>query len=1391
MTGKPHNTRWNIGYWNINGAKKKDKIDIVYELMKDYDIVLLAETHTTKDDEHDFAQRWGRQYRMHWAHGTSQKNGMCMAIKQAHRLKDYDVTADEHGRWVALKTPRDTLTSAATLLLGVYAPSKPQERQRWMPTLNQWEAWDGETIAIGDWNCTANPSLDRISRFRPAGKEAGTEQLQAWMTNLDLRDAYRHRYPHVKAEDGAWTFRRGESLSRIDRILLSGGLIDVDNGMYGNTVDSDHRLVWMTIDGGQRKRRDQRLWRMHNTLPNAPAFRNTILKLLDAHTEALPDNGSYVTAMQATMDKVKTEAKRIQRQQGKKEAQKKRKRASELTALQTIIGKCSQWAASPPGSHRIGLLTRNLRWAHRKLSTKTTKKVQAKMSKVVEWAEDTGAGMKTTWTAARWADVTERINARHNRVEFARQVMIRLQDVVGEANARLTQLGTREWRYAWARVKEKKLQDRVEEVLKTGGATRDFFQRAEKRRAAKPTTITSLHDSKGNAQDGEKAKQKIAVDFYEKLWGKRPTNKIAQRKLLRAIRRKLNNAQTQKLNEPISQREVSKAIKMCRRGAAPGIDGIPIEFYKSFSKELAPLMANVYNEMILQGRMPDSVATAVVVLFYKKNDKKDLKNYRPISLLTAEYKILAKIMAERLKTCLPTLVHPNQQGFVQGGDIRGNILLQKLTAQFCAERLLPLDGAREGLNADDTTAEDGTISRGGIAIFYDGEKAYDRQDRDFMCQVLEQMGCGKDGIFMKTIRTMYTDTKATIRMSGELSDIFDCKGGVRQGCPLSCYLYILVVETLAEIVRQDEQIRGISLPRQGGSAATVKIALFADDTTGYVQDWDSVYAFRECMTTFERASGARVNVDKTFVIVMGTRWTPAQVEGHMNKLGYMMLGADASEKYLGELITTTGNDSGDYRKVLAKARGTLLAWRRLRMYTHSRVRIANALILLKFLYRASVAGMGKKTIEDMQDMLKRFVWMIPLGPTGKGKRAKVSLQRARRAWTKGGIELRDVALMTKASRCSAIKTLRKKGKGGVVPAWGEWLHRDLRTRLKGARLEPKELWERSVVRKRQRNPWSEANYTESCASVWWQLRSRTAAGMQWAAERQDTLHRQLQLTDNEMSRRKIAGKLSKLAEAYMDLKQGDAFFCARPRQIVNITDMTAKQIYWTLVEIEDKTKPGIDDVRTDTGEFVREKRLCKVTMTDDEKDLWFLFRNGQLRLGHALSWMRHGQGQWAQSGRRLGKCCMCAAGDDIWSHVLICEVRRRWMREWLHEAKIQDYKSDFDLRQAMTLEARAMKTLHLEIFSKMWCAWVDMWKAWKGRRLRSKRQMKRFWKRRWHKRLKRAIYVDRRTNEKKARKKWKEIIDIDPNQPSSWNLIFSNRLSNDAVSSQEDEIELT
>jgi len=151
-----------------------------------------------------------------------------------------------------------------------------------------------------------------------------------------------------------------------------------------------------------------------------------------------------------------------------------------------------------------------------------------------------------------------------------------------------------------------------------------------------------------------------------------------------------------------------------------------------------------------------------------------------------------------------------------------------------------------------------------ILVLLDGEKAYDRQDHKFMIQLLEHIGY--DGFTLEAIKAMYNQVEARMILNGEMTDAITIEGGVRQGCPLSCYLYIIMVETLAERIRSNPKIVGVTEPE---TKTKTKVSLFADDTSGLLVGMKSVQELRKVIRTFEQATGAKLNDDKTFMIALG------------------------------------------------------------------------------------------------------------------------------------------------------------------------------------------------------------------------------------------------------------------------------------------------------------------------------------------------------------------------------------------------------------------------------------------------------------------------------------------------------------------------------------------
>ena len=113
------------------------------------------------------------------------------------------------------------------------------------------------------------------------------------------------------------------------------------------------------------------------------------------------------------------------------------------------------------------------------------------------------------------------------------------------------------------------------------------------------------------------------------------------------------------------------------------MDGIPAEFWLMF--DMYEWLVKVFNETIRRKRMSDTMRIAVVKLIFKKGSKKKMSNYRPISLLCTDYKLMAKIVTARMKPVLNSVIKNDQQGFIKDGDITGNLILVKEIIEYCNE----------------------------------------------------------------------------------------------------------------------------------------------------------------------------------------------------------------------------------------------------------------------------------------------------------------------------------------------------------------------------------------------------------------------------------------------------------------------------------------------------------------------------------------------------------------------------------------------------------------------------------------------------------------------------------------------------------------------------------
>ena len=151
-----------------------------------------------------------------------------------------------------------------------------------------------------------------------------------------------------------------------------------------------------------------------------------------------------------------------------------------------------------------------------------------------------------------------------------------------------------------------------------------------------------------------------------------------------------------------------------------------------------------------------------------------------------------------------------------------------------------------------------------LITFIDYEKAFDNIEWNFLYKTLKVFGF--NDLFIKWIKVLYSDIGSCLINNGFTSSFFPISKGIRQGCPLSALLFLMVVEILAIEIRSNQNIKGINI-----NNTSIKISLLADDTTLFLQDIQSLHLALNVMFMYKNSSGLKINHTKTHVLQIGKK----------------------------------------------------------------------------------------------------------------------------------------------------------------------------------------------------------------------------------------------------------------------------------------------------------------------------------------------------------------------------------------------------------------------------------------------------------------------------------------------------------------------------------------
>ncbi|THH18572.1 hypothetical protein EUX98_g8936 [Antrodiella citrinella] len=263
----------------------------------------------------------------------------------------------------------------------------------------------------------------------------------------------------------------------------------------------------------------------------------------------------------------------------------------------------------------------------------------------------------------------------------------------------------------------------------------------------------------------------LARNYHENLQEAEPViNPLLRaektKALLDQIERKATDQQKEELKNELTENDVENALKKSQSGSAAGIDGATYDLWKTLNERfkederaeqpafnVVKLLTAVFNDIERYGVDKDTgFADGWMCPIYKKNDRDEISNYRPITLLNTDYKLLTKALSVKLAMAAPTMIHENQAGFIPGRNIKDQTKLTRMMMEY----------------AEATEHNE-------MIVALDQEKAYDKIAHDYLWRTLEAFEIPNN--FTQTVRSLYEHATTKVMINGHLSKSFDVRRG--------------------------------------------------------------------------------------------------------------------------------------------------------------------------------------------------------------------------------------------------------------------------------------------------------------------------------------------------------------------------------------------------------------------------------------------------------------------------------------------------------------------------------------------------------------------------------------------------------------------------------------
>uniref|UniRef100_A0A803NFH1 Reverse transcriptase domain-containing protein n=1 Tax=Cannabis sativa TaxID=3483 RepID=A0A803NFH1_CANSA len=482
--------------------------------------------------------------------------------------------------------------------------------------------------------------------------------------------------------------------------------------------------------------------------------------------------------------------------------------------------------------------------------------------------------------------------------------------------------------------------------LKEGDQNSNYFHKAASTRKSN-NLISTLRDEHGNWVTWENGLPQVVANYFNVLF---TSSNTSCQEIIDYVPNVVPDWMNLELGQPIVEEEVKKAVFQMHPDKSPGPDGMTPAFYQKCWPIVKHDVIHCVRKFFEQGIFDNGCGNANVVLIPKKKNPEVMADLRPIALCNVLYKIITKVMVNRMKPFMDVVVSENQSAFIPGRLISDNVLVS-------FEILHYLKRKRRG-------------KEGYMALKLDMSKAYDRVEWGFLEAMLRKMGFMENWVQL-LMRCVKSASYKFVHGNFEVGPIVPSRG-IRQGDPLSPYLFILCAEGLTALLRKYEQRGLIHGCKVANGAPRISHMLFADDSYLYCKANEvEARRIKEILYKFELASGQKVNFAKSSIFFS------SNVEDNLRNVLCTSLAmgiAPAGSLYLGLPSSMSRNKTAALGYLKERIRKKLQGWSAKFISRAGKEVLIKAVAQSLPSYAMNVFMIPTKITTEMESLMARYWW---------------------------------------------------------------------------------------------------------------------------------------------------------------------------------------------------------------------------------------------------------------------------------------------------------------------------------------------------------------------------------------------------------------------------------